>query len=110
MSKLYERIEALCAERETNITEMCRRSGASRGSLTDLKMGRTNGLNTKTIEKIAAFFGVSVGYLLGTEEQKKPADPKVDRLSKAGYEELTPENKAVIDSLIEKLLKSQAGE
>lgn len=72
MSNLYSRIEELCKTRGTNITEMCRASGASRGSLTDLKKGRTSGLNTGTLEKLSAYFGVSVDYLLGNEQQKKP--------------------------------------
>lgn len=72
MSNLYSRIESLCKERGTNVTEMCRASGASRGSLSDLKMGRTTGLTTNTLEKISGFFGVSVDYLLGNEQKKSP--------------------------------------
>lgn len=65
MSELYDRIETLCKERNTTITEMCRASGASRGSLTDLKMGRIASLSTETLSKISNFFGVYVSYLLG---------------------------------------------
>lgn len=110
MSELYNRIESLCKERGSNVTEMCRLSGAPRGSLSDLKAGKTNRLNTTTLSKIAAHFEVSVDYLLGNEEQKKPADQKVSGLKAAGYEELTPENRQMIDSLIASLLKSQSGE
>lgn len=69
MSSLYNRIDELCKERGSNVTEMCRKSGAPRGSLTDLKMGRTNGLNSVTLSKIATYFGVTVDYLLGNEEK-----------------------------------------
>lgn len=71
MSKLYETIVQLCAEKGVNITELCRQSGASRGSLTDLKMGRKASLSAATLSKIATYFGVSVDYLLGNE--KEPA-------------------------------------
>lgn len=71
MSKLYETIVQLCAERGVNITELCRQSVASRGSLTDLKMGRKASLSAATISKIATYFGVSVDYLLSNE--KEPA-------------------------------------
>jgi len=111
MSDLYKRIDTLCKERKITITEMCRASGAPRGSLSDLKMGRTNGLNAATLSKIANYFDVAVGYLLGTEEQKeKPATETGSGLHDTGYDQLSPENKSVIDSLIEKLLKSQSGE
>ena len=124
MSSLYNRIELLCKERGLNVTEMCRKSGASRGSLTDLKMGRTNGLNSATLNKIAVYFDVTVDYLLGREsvdgaitrailataEKENPADQKAGGLRGAGYDLLTPENKRMIDSLIAKLLESQSGE
>ena len=110
MSELYNRIESLCKERGSNITEMCRQSGAPRGSLSDLKAGKTNRLNTTTLGKIATHFGVSVDFLLGNEEQKKSTDQSVSGLKETGYELLTPENRQMIDSLIASLLKSQSGE
>ena len=67
MSDLYERIDLLCKERNINITTMCKESGASRGSLTDLKFGRKQSLSIDTLTKIATYFGVSVDYLAGKE-------------------------------------------
>lgn len=80
MSELYETIARLCTDRGINITELCRQSGASRGSLTDLKMGRKQALSAETLSKIATYFGVSVDYLLGNEE--KPASQEADELIK----------------------------
>ena len=75
MSDLYNRIEKLCADNGINITTMCKESGASRASLTDLKMGRKQGLSTDTLSKISNYFGVSVDYLLGNEPKAKtPAE------------------------------------
>ena len=65
MSELYKRIEELCKERKVTITTMCKESGASRASLSDLKMGRKQGLSADTLNKIAKYFSVSVDYLLG---------------------------------------------
>lgn len=48
---LYENIERLCKERGIKISEMCRGSGASRGSLTDLKKGRIENLHSTTLAK-----------------------------------------------------------
>ena len=73
MSTLYSRINSLCAARGTSITEMCRRSGAARGSLTDLKHGRIKSLSPATLTKIAAELDTSVDYLLGREDAKTPA-------------------------------------
>ena len=72
MSELFARIEALCKNRRITITELCRESGASRGSLSDLKQGRKQSLSAETLSKIADYFGVTVDYLLGNEQKEKP--------------------------------------
>ena len=70
MSNLYETINALCEEKGIKGGKMCTDTGISKGLLTDLKMGRRTGVSATTAQKIASYFGVSVGYLLGEEEQK----------------------------------------
>ena len=65
MSDLYKRIEDLCKENNITITTMCKNSGASRASLSDLKMGRKQNLSVKTLKAIADYFGVTVDYLSG---------------------------------------------
>lgn len=80
MSELYNLIESLCKEKGTNITAMCKAAKISRAPLTELKMGRSKTLSSATLSKIAAYFGVSVDYLLGNKE--KPADQEVDELIK----------------------------
>ena len=72
MSSLYEKIEMLCKEHKESITTMCKASGASRGSLSDLKMGRINGLNIGTLVKIDDHFGVSVDYFRDSHSEHLP--------------------------------------
>lgn len=72
MSDLYTRIDTLCKERNVNITVMCKESGASRGSLSDLKFGRKQSLSVETLKKIASYFNVSVDYLTGEEKNNPP--------------------------------------
>ena len=74
MSDLYKRIEELCKQNNTNITAMCKESGASRASLTDLKVGRNKRLSSDTLSKIANYFGVSVDYLIGNEQKENAPD------------------------------------
>ena len=58
---------------------MCSDLGFSKSLMTDLKSGRKKGINAETAHKIAAYFGVTVGYLLGEEETKKsPAEPMLN--------------------------------
>ena len=74
MGNLYERISILCENKGIKGAKMCAEVGISKGLLTDLKMGRRTGVSAVTAQKIASYFGVSVGYLLG-EEEKINADP-----------------------------------
>lgn len=72
MANLYENIEKLCKQRGVNVTVMCKESGASRGSLTDLKNGRKQTLKYETLEKIASYFGTSVDTLVSGEQKENP--------------------------------------
>lgn len=80
MGNLYENIIALCESKGIKGGKMCTDTGISKGLLTDLKMGRRTGVSAVTAQKIAAYFGVSVGYLLG-EEDEKGQPTEIDGLS-----------------------------
>ena len=107
MSILYKNIAALCEEKGIKGANMCTDVGMSKGILTDLKMGRRSGVNAVTAQKIASYFGVSVGYLLGEEEkEEKPAQE--DELSKnvkllVDFAKSVPEDKA---ELVLKLMRT----
>lgn len=74
MGTLYENIIALCNKHGIKGGKLCTDIGMSKGILTDLKMGRQTGISAANAQKIASYFGVSVGYLLGEETEKAPAD------------------------------------
>lgn len=85
MEEIYKRIERLCDNAGINITTMCKMAGVPRSALSDYKAGRIKSLSADKLSKIAAYFGVSVDYLLGNEEKEKPAaskDSELDALLK----------------------------
>ena len=86
MATLYDNIVKLCESRGIKGGKMCTDTGISKGLLTDLKMGRRSGVSAVTAQKIAAYFGVSVGYLLGEEDKKEKPTVKDDGLSKEKLE------------------------
>lgn len=90
MSKIYERIENLCKNKGINVTLMCREADIPRSALTDLKMGRTKELSTKTVAKIASYFSISMEEILGNEQKKEAPTPKSER---------DIENEAIIEKL-----------
>lgn len=66
---IYDRISELCSQRGITPGRLCAELGMSRGTITDLKMGRKKDLYARTAYRIAKYFDVSVGYLLGMEEK-----------------------------------------
>ena len=78
MCTLYETIINLCKERGVSGSRMCLDLGLSKSTLSNIKSGRAVGLSASTAQKIASYLGVSVGYLLGEEEnetkKEKPTD------------------------------------
>lgn len=74
MGTLYENILSLCESRGIKGGKLCADLGISKGLLTDLKMGRRTGVSAVTAQKIASYFGVSVGYLLGEESEQAPSE------------------------------------
>ena len=81
MCTLYDRIIALCKQRGVSGSRMCLDLGLSKSTMSNMKSGRTAGLSTTTAQKIASYFGVSVGYLLGEEEKTEKPTVNDDELS-----------------------------
>lgn len=69
MATLYENIIALCQSRGIKGGKMCTDLGISKSTMTELKMGRKKGLSATNAQKIASYFGVTVGCLLGEEDK-----------------------------------------
>jgi transcriptional regulator with XRE-family HTH domain len=109
MANLYENIEKLCKQRGVNVTTMCKESGASRGSLTDLKNGRKQTLKYETLDKIASYFGTSVDTLVSGEHKENPpqqpqseVDAAVERIRRK-LESMPKEQREALMNLIEKM-------
>jgi transcriptional regulator with XRE-family HTH domain len=100
---LYERIIDLCEERGVSGSRMCLDLGLSKSTLSNMKSGRTAGLSATTAQKIASYFDVSVGYLLG-EEEKEEKPVQEDELSK-NMKQLIDFVKTVPEDKVELVLK-----
>ena len=100
MSTLYKNIISLCESRGIKGGKMCTDTGISKGLLTDLKMGRRTGVSATTAQKIASYFDVSVGYLLGEEEKKEQSTESELSLTK---KEFIKKIEGMTDAQIERL-------
>ena len=115
MGTLYENIIALCKEHGITGGKMCTDIGMSKGILTDLKMGRQSGISAANAQKIASYFGVSVGYLLGEENKKAPTEngerdilDEVDIGFYQGFKELDEADKEVLRDMVRVMRERRA--
>ena len=99
MADLYENIQHLCEEHGIRPGRLCDELGLSRGLMTDLKMGRKKGVNAETAQKIAAYFGVSVGQLLGQEGPRDVLED-VDVAFYGDFKELNEEEKEAVRDMV----------
>lgn len=110
MDSLYNIILDLCGRHGIRPGRLCDELGISRGLITDLKMGRKKSVSAETAQKIAAYFGVSVGYLLGQEEDSLPADilDQVDVAFYGDFKELDEEEKEAIRDMVRLMRERRA--
>lgn len=106
MENLFARIESLCEKKGIRPGRLCDEVGLSRGLMTDLKMGRKKTVNAETAQKIAGFFGVSVGYLLG-QEQSDILD-QVDVAFYGDFKELNEEEKETVRDMVRLMRERRA--
>ena len=115
MANLYESILKLCQRDGIRPGRLCDELGISRGLMTDLKMGRKKGVNAETAQKIASFFGVSVGCLLGIEEIGDAPilnGVNLDQIDVAFYgefKELSEEDKETVRDMVRVMRERRAG-
>ena len=115
MWTLYDRLRMLCEERGIKGAKMCTDLGISKSLMTDLKSGRKKTISAPTAQKIATYFGVSVGYLLGEETKNAPTQKderdvvdEVDLAFYGEYKELDDEQKATIRDMVA-VMRSRKG-
>ena len=70
---MYERFEMLLREYNLSVAEFCRQTGMSRSTLSDWKKGKFK-LKEDKRKQICQFFGCSMAWLDGEEDQLKPIE------------------------------------
>lgn len=76
MDDMYKIIENLCKDKGITIAALSRETGISKSTMSELKMGRSRSLSAKNMDKVARFFDIPVGYLLGDAKEKSPLFPE----------------------------------
>lgn len=111
MGSLYENIQALCQSKGIRPGRLCDELELSRGLITDLKMGRKKSVSAQTAQKIAAYFGVSVGSLLGQEGGSTENPDILDDVDVAFYgefKELNEDEKETVRDMVRLMRQRRA--
>lgn len=126
----YDRYIELCVTSGEKPYSVAKKLGLSNSNVAQWKKGSTP--RKEVLQRIAEYFNVSVAYLMGLEELpstleliaedngfesaakmlrefRQKEKPPAQSGEPPKYDQLTSENRAIIDDLIEKLLKSQSG-
>ena len=107
MDNLYASIEELCNRRGIRPGRLCNDLGLSRGLITDLKMGRKKSVSAETAQKIATYFGISVGQLLGQEDSTDILE-QVDVAFYGDFKELNEEEKKAVRDMVRLMRERRA--
>ena len=76
MNDMYKIIESLCKDKGITIAALSRETGISKSTMSELKMGRSQSLSAKNMDKVAKYFDIPAGYLLGDTKQKSLLFPE----------------------------------
>ena len=109
MGNLYEKIQMLCTQRGIRPGRLCDETGLSRGLMTDLKMGRKKSVSAETAQKIAAYFGISVGQLLGQEDGGDILE-QADVAFYGDFKELNEEEKKAVRDMVRLMRERRAAD
>ena len=96
-----QNVKKYCSLRGVKPTVACRESGAGRSLLTNLEQ---NGSlpSVEKVQKLAAYLGITTSELLGEEKPTPVAEGRP--LSPPGYDLLSPEDRALVDSMTRRLI------
>ena len=102
IAEFVQNIKKYCDIKGTKPTIACKESGAGKDLINQIER-RGSMPSVEKVQQLASYLGVTVSELLG--EEKAPTSTSDNPPM---YNKLNPENRALVDQMIEKLLKSQS--
>ena len=106
----FDRFEQLCSQKGVKTGPACVEMGLSRSLAAKWKSTKTEKPSAEALEKMSAYFGISIDEILGKESKNPATIGDEVKIAASKYDLLNDANKAFIDEMIEKLIKSQSAE
>lgn len=110
---MYNKIEFLCTQKKIKIAQLCKETGITKSTISDLKNGRTKTLSTQTLKKIANYFNVSLDYFDNTNDEVENIRDELFEKRKLLFDMSKRANEEQLDavlSVVQSLIGNNEGE
>jgi len=101
---LGARITKLRLQRGESLQQVADAVGVSKAHIWELEKGRAANPSMGLVTRLADYFGVSIGALVGEDVCAADADPQISRMFRQA-KDLDPEDLALLDDMMQSLLK-----
>ena len=103
-----QKVKMLCLQKGVKPTNACKECGIGGSFLSDINRGQVP--SVERVQMLAAYLGVTTSELLGEEKEPAPVTEGGPAYPPE-YDLLSPEDKALVDSMIRRLIleKNQEG-
>lgn len=105
---LGRRITDLRLKKKQSLQNVADAVGVSKAHIWELEKARTDNPSMALVTRLADHFGVSVSYLVGEQIDSPDADVDLSRMFRQA-QELDDRERAILDDMMQSLLKSRAG-
>lgn len=97
-----QNVKKACETKGVKPTVACRESGVGTSFINNIE-ARGQVPSVEKVQMLAAYLGVTTSELLGEETRSDPK-PEPDPAHPPGYDSLSPEDKALIDNMVHRLI------
>ena len=102
------RIADLRLKKRKSLQQVADAVGVSKAHIWELEKGRTENPSMALVTRLADYFGVSVSFLVGEDIEAPDADAELQRMFRQA-KELEPNERAILDDMMQSLLKRRQG-
>lgn len=103
---LGARIAELRLRKSQSLQEVADAVGVSKAHIWELEKGRADNPSMALVQRLADHFGVSIGFLVGEDIGAPDADVELARMFRQASQ-LHPNERALLDDMMQSLLKRQ---
>ncbi len=110
---MHNKIQFLCEQNGIKVAQLCKETGITKSTISDLKNGRTKTLSTQTLKKIANYFNVTLDFFDNTNDEVENVRDELFEKRKLLFDMSKKANEEQLDaviSVVQSLINGNEGE